>query len=141
MIYSSDQGFYLGDHGWFDERWMYEESLRMPLLVGWPGVAQPGSENRDLVIPPIGQWVHPAGVLDRDGWTHVLVNGERVGRSNTTHFISPRSEGDPGMMTVGADTQGKATDLAQNQFHGLIEDVRLYWGVLDGASLRQWAGR
>ncbi len=49
VIYSSDQGFYLGDHGWFDKRWMYEESLRMPLLVRWPGVTRPGSENRDLV--------------------------------------------------------------------------------------------
>jgi arylsulfatase A-like enzyme len=48
VVYSSDQGFYLGDHGWFDKRWMYEESLRMPLLVRWPGVIKPGSENRDL---------------------------------------------------------------------------------------------
>ena len=49
VIYSSDQGFYLGDHGWFDKRWMYEESLRMPLLVRWPGVTKPGSVNSDLV--------------------------------------------------------------------------------------------
>ena len=49
VIYSSDQGFYLGDHGWFDKRWMYEESLRMPLIVRWPGVVQAGSENSDLV--------------------------------------------------------------------------------------------
>ena len=49
VIYSSDQGFYLGDHGWYDKRWMYEESLRMPLIVRWPGVVKPGSENHDLV--------------------------------------------------------------------------------------------
>jgi arylsulfatase A-like enzyme len=49
VIYSSDQGFYLGDHGWYDKRWMYEESLRMPLLVRWPGVVEPGSQNSDLV--------------------------------------------------------------------------------------------
>lgn len=49
VIYSSDQGFFLGDHGWFDKRWMYEESLRMPLLVRWPGVVKPGSTNQDLV--------------------------------------------------------------------------------------------
>ncbi|MBI1310232.1 sulfatase-like hydrolase/transferase [bacterium] len=48
VIYSSDQGFYLGDHGWFDKRFMYEESYRMPLLVRWPGVIRPGSRNRDL---------------------------------------------------------------------------------------------
>ncbi len=44
VIYSSDQGFYLGDHGWYDKRWMYEESLKMPLIVKWPGVTQPGSK-------------------------------------------------------------------------------------------------
>lgn len=50
VIYTSDQGFFLGDHGWFDKRWMYEESLRTPLLVRWPGVVKPGSVNRDLVM-------------------------------------------------------------------------------------------
>jgi arylsulfatase A-like enzyme len=45
----SDQGFYLGEHGWFDKRWMYEESLRMPLIVRWPGVVDAGSENTQLV--------------------------------------------------------------------------------------------
>ncbi|MEM7790930.1 MAG: sulfatase [Verrucomicrobiota bacterium] len=49
IMYSSDQGFYLGEHGWFDKRFMYEESFRTPLLVSWPGVTQPGSVNRDLV--------------------------------------------------------------------------------------------
>lgn len=49
VVYSSDQGFYLGDHGWYDKRWMYEESLRMPLIVRWPGVIKPGSENASLV--------------------------------------------------------------------------------------------
>ena len=50
VIYSSDQGFYLGEHGWFDKRWMYEESLRTPLLVRWPGHVAPGSVNaKDIV--------------------------------------------------------------------------------------------
>lgn len=49
VIYSSDQGFYLGDHGWYDKRWMYEESLKMPLIVKWPGVTKGGSRNGDLV--------------------------------------------------------------------------------------------
>ena len=38
VIYTSDQGFFLGEHGWFDKRWMYEESFRTPLIVKWPGV-------------------------------------------------------------------------------------------------------
>jgi arylsulfatase A-like enzyme len=50
IVYMSDQGFFLGDHGWFDKRWMYEESLRTPLLVRWPGVVRPGSHTRDLVM-------------------------------------------------------------------------------------------
>jgi arylsulfatase A-like enzyme len=49
VIYSSDQGFYLGDHGWYDKRWMYEESLRMPLIVRWPAVIEAGTENSGLV--------------------------------------------------------------------------------------------
>ncbi|HVU23180.1 MAG TPA: sulfatase [Opitutus sp.] len=49
VVYSSDQGFFLGEHGWFDKRWIFEESLRTPLLVRWPGVTRPGSVNRDLV--------------------------------------------------------------------------------------------
>lgn len=48
VIYSSDQGFYLGDHGWYDKRWMYEESLRMPLLVSWPGHVVAGREVDEL---------------------------------------------------------------------------------------------
>lgn len=49
VILSSDQGFYLGEHGWFDKRWIFEESLRTPLLVRWPGVTKPGSVSRDIV--------------------------------------------------------------------------------------------
>ena len=49
VMYSSDQGFYMGEHGWFDKRFMYEESYRTPLIVRWPGVVEAGSVNTDLV--------------------------------------------------------------------------------------------
>jgi arylsulfatase A-like enzyme len=49
VVYASDQGFYLGEHGWFDKRWIFEESLRTPFLVRWPGVVKPGSVNSNLV--------------------------------------------------------------------------------------------
>lgn len=49
VVYSSDQGFYLGEHGWFDKRWIFEESLRTPLLIRWPGVTKTGSVNKDIV--------------------------------------------------------------------------------------------
>ncbi len=50
VIYTSDQGFFLGDHDWYDKRFMYEESLRMPLLVRWPGKVQAGSVHDGMVI-------------------------------------------------------------------------------------------
>ena len=49
VIYCSDQGFYIGDHGWYDKRWMYEESLMMPFIVNWPGVTKPGSRDQHLI--------------------------------------------------------------------------------------------
>ncbi len=49
VVYSSDQGFYLGEHGWFDKRWIYEESVTTPLMVRWPGVISPGTKNSSLV--------------------------------------------------------------------------------------------
>lgn len=49
VMYTSDQGFYLGEHGWFDKRFMYEESFRTPLLARWPGRITPGTVNDNLV--------------------------------------------------------------------------------------------
>ena len=49
VIYTSDQGFFLGEHNFFDKRFMYEESLRMPFLIRWPGRIRAGSSN-DLMI-------------------------------------------------------------------------------------------
>ncbi|MGE5419711.1 MAG: sulfatase [Chloroflexota bacterium] len=49
VFYASDQGFYLGEHGWFDKRFMFEESYRTPLLVTWPGVTKPETVNKDMV--------------------------------------------------------------------------------------------
>src|SRR5580698_49567 len=49
VIYSSDQGFFLGEHGWFDKRWIFQESARTPLLIRWPGTARPGSVDKDLI--------------------------------------------------------------------------------------------
>src|SRR3546814_3604218 len=43
VVYTSDQGFYLGEHGWFDKRFIYEESLRTPFLIQYPGHIRPGT--------------------------------------------------------------------------------------------------
>lgn len=49
VLYSSDQGFFLGEHGWFDKRWIFEESARTPLIIRWPGMVQPGTVNTDMI--------------------------------------------------------------------------------------------
>jgi len=50
VIYTSDQGWYLGDHGWFDKRWMYEESFRTPLIARWPAKIKPGSVSQSMAM-------------------------------------------------------------------------------------------
>lgn len=50
VIYTSDQGFYLGEHGWFDKRWMYEPSFRMPFMIKYPRKILPGSRNNNLLL-------------------------------------------------------------------------------------------
>lgn len=49
VIYASDQGFYMGEHGWFDKRFIYEESLKTPFVVRYPGVIKPGTVNNNLI--------------------------------------------------------------------------------------------
>jgi arylsulfatase A-like enzyme len=49
VVYTSDQGFYLGEHGWFDKRFIYDESFKTPLLVRWPGIVKAGSRNSQMV--------------------------------------------------------------------------------------------
>jgi len=49
VVYTSDQGFYLGEHGWFDKRFIYNESFKTPLLVRWPEVIQGGTKNTQMV--------------------------------------------------------------------------------------------
>ncbi|MEZ5227902.1 MAG: DUF4976 domain-containing protein [Acidimicrobiales bacterium] len=49
LMYSSDQGFFLGDHGWFDKRLMYEESLRMPFVLSYPNAVPAGRVHDGIV--------------------------------------------------------------------------------------------
>jgi arylsulfatase A-like enzyme len=50
VIYVSDQGFFMGEHGWFDKRFMYEESFRTPMVMRYPGVVKAGTVNNNLVM-------------------------------------------------------------------------------------------
>ncbi|MEJ2114327.1 MAG: DUF4976 domain-containing protein, partial [Flavobacteriaceae bacterium] len=49
IVYTSDQGFYLGEHGWFDKRFMYNESFKTPLLIKWPNEITPGTTESEMV--------------------------------------------------------------------------------------------
>ena len=86
VVYSSDQGFYIGDHGWFDKRWMYEESLLMPLIIKWPGVTKPGSRDKKHMVQNLDYaetFLEAAGVAipeDMQGQSLVpLLKGETPG--------------------------------------------------------------
>jgi len=69
VVYSSDQGFYLGEHGWYDKRFMYEPSLRMPMLVRWPGVVEANTHDRHLTqnVDFAQTFLEAAGVDALDG--------------------------------------------------------------------------
>ena len=50
VVYTSDQGFYLGEHGWFDKRWMYEESFKMPFLIQYPKLIEPAKVSNKFIL-------------------------------------------------------------------------------------------
>ncbi|WP_432711129.1 sulfatase family protein [Pedobacter sp.] len=104
VIYLSDQGFYMGEHGWFDKRWMYEESFRTPMVMRYPGVVKPGTVSEHFVMNldlaptlleaakvPIPKDMQGASMLP------VLVNPNETGREavyyhyyeNGEHAVSP----------------------------------------------------
>lgn len=92
VIYASDQGFYLGEHGWFDKRWMFEESYRTPLLIKWPGNIEPGSVNKDMVsnIDIAETFLEIAGVKipsDMQGRSMVpVLKGKTPGNWRKEHY-------------------------------------------------------
>ncbi len=92
VIYTSDQGFYLGEHGWFDKRFMFEESYRTPLLVKWPGVTPHGSVNKNIVsnLDFAETFLDIAGVKipsDMQGMSMVpLLKGKKTPNWRTEHY-------------------------------------------------------
>jgi arylsulfatase A-like enzyme len=103
VIYVSDQGFYLGEHGWFDKRWMYEESFRTPMVMRFPGVVKPHSVSEDYVMnldigPTVLDAAHVAIPADMQGVSFLPVLQKKAkGRDrmyyhyyeNGTHSVSP----------------------------------------------------
>lgn len=104
VIYISDQGFYMGEHGWFDKRFMYEESFRTPMVMRYPGVIKPGTINKDFVMnldiaPTVLQAANIASPKDMQGQSFLplLKNKKFKGRDamyyhyyeNGEHAVSP----------------------------------------------------
>jgi arylsulfatase A-like enzyme len=92
VVYTSDQGFYLGEHGWFDKRFMYEESFRTPLLIRWPAWIDAGKEDKHLVqnLDFAETFLDLAGVLspaDMQGQSLVpLFKGEDVNFRDAVYY-------------------------------------------------------
>jgi arylsulfatase A-like enzyme len=82
VIYTSDQGFFLGDHDWFDKRFMYEESLRMPFLIRYPGKIKAGAKPSDMILnvdfaPTFLEYAGLPVPSEIQGWSFVsLLKGE-----------------------------------------------------------------
>ncbi|MDH3243880.1 MAG: sulfatase [Saprospiraceae bacterium] len=83
VIYTSDQGFYLGEHGWFDKRFIYDESFKTPLLIRWPNVIRPGTTEEQMVqnLDFAQTFLEAAGIVppdDMQGESLMpLLNGEK----------------------------------------------------------------
>lgn len=114
VIYSSDQGFYLGEHGWFDKRWMYEESLRTPLLVKWPGVVEQGKKDSKHIVSNLDiaqTWLEIAGAPDpgdMQGRSLVpLFKGESPADWRQTHYYHYYEAGGHGVPIHYGVTDGR----------------------------------
>ncbi|MDG1893980.1 MAG: sulfatase [Fuerstiella sp.] len=111
VIYSSDQGFYLGDHGWFDKRFMYEESYRMPFVLRWPGKVKPGSVNHNLV----SNLDFAETFLDLAG---ANIPADMQGKSLKPLVLGKPSGGMPPPMTIGFSN--KLADYSQPGFRDAL---------------------
>ena len=128
VVYSADQGFYLGEHGWFDKRWIFEESLRTPLLVRWPSVVKPGSTTSRLV----SNVDFAETFLDAAG---LLIPAEMQGRS-----LVP-------ILNGQAPRDWRSSFYYQYFEYPVPHHVRPHYGLLtdryklvhfDGPDLREW---
>jgi len=92
VVYTSDQGFYLGDHGWFDKRFMYEESLRMPCLMRYPQEITPGSTCDPMILnldfaPTFLDFAGVTIPAEMQGESvRKLVRGEESGWRNSVYY-------------------------------------------------------
>jgi len=132
IVYSSDQGFYLGEHGWFDKRWIYEESLRAPLVISWRGVTAPGStcnlmvSNLDFAQTFLDAAGVPAPARMQGRSLVPLLKGERPADWRKTFYYEYYEYPQPHHV---APHYGVVTDRYK-QFHVGGPDYN-YWELFD----------
>jgi len=138
VIYTSDQGFFLGDHGLFDKRFMYDESIRMPFLVRWPGVIKPGSSQSAMGINVdfAPTFMEAAGLpvpADMQGRSLLpLLKGERPADWRTSWYY--RYYHDPGDHNTRAH-YGVRTETHKLIYFWKIDQWEMYDLVKDPAEL------
>ncbi len=143
VIYTSDQGFFLGDHGLYDKRFMYEESIRMPFLVRWPGVIQPGSSQSAMGInvdfaPTFMQAAGLPVPADMQGHSLVpLFHGERPADWRSSWYY--RYYHDPGDHNTRAH-YGVRTETHKLIYFWKIDQWEMYDLVKDPAELHNIHG-
>lgn len=139
VIYTSDQGFFLGDHGLYDKRFMYEESIRMPFLVRWPGVAKAGSVQTAMGINAdfAPTFLDMAGLKvpeDMQGRSLVpLIRGERPADWRTSWYY--RYYHDPGHHNTRAH-YGVRTETHKLIYYWRKDQWELFDLVRDPLELR-----
>ncbi|MGH7133614.1 MAG: sulfatase family protein [Phycisphaerales bacterium] len=133
VIYTSDQGFFLGDHGWYDKRFMYEPALRSPLIVRYPAEVAPGSTCDRMVssldfAPTFLDFagVHgPGGDLAMQGVSlRPLLNGKLPTDWRTSHYYHYYEAGQP--HTVAAHYGVRTDRYKLIRFHGAVEAWEFY---------------
>lgn len=147
VIYTSDQGFFLGDHGWYDKRFMYEPSLRSPLLIRWPGQAAPGSVCDHMVVSvdyaatmlDIAGVAGPTGDLAMQGASlRPLLSGKPPADWRTSMYYRYYESGQP--HTVAAHYGVRTERYKLIRFHGAVEAWEFYDLQTDPDELRNAYG-
>ena len=91
VVYTSDQGFFLGEHGWFDKRFIYNESFKTPLLISWPRKIDPGIRISKMVkIFLLKRFLDAAGdkqPIDMQGLMPLLLGKEEVWDREAVYYI------------------------------------------------------
>lgn len=152
VMYTSDQGFFLGDHGWYDKRFMYEESLRMPMLIRYPREIPAGTVNKDLILNlDFAQtWLDYAGANPESKMQgescRVLLRGEKPDNPRTAMYYRYFMDNDPthkttahyGIRTVGPNRREMKLIYYYADAMGIPRHEEAVGPPKDDTRVREW---